>query len=75
MNMTKAQANKIINTLFAAILDIYQGFRLMRDNMERMEKEAEKDHRYTRPAVKGFSVTQAAKYITIQHQFHGKDSN
>lgn len=71
MNMTKAQANAIINTLFAAIPDIYQGFGLMRDNMERMEKEAEKKHRYNHPAVKGFSVGQAAKYFTIQHLFDG----
>lgn len=71
MNMTKTQANAIINTLFAAIPDVYQGFGLMRDNMERMEKEAEKKHRYNRPAVKGFSVGQAAKYFTIQHLFDG----
>ena len=71
MNMTKTQANAIINTLFAAIPDIYQGFGLMRDNMERLEKEAEKKHRYNRPAVKGFSVGQAAKYFTISHLFDG----
>lgn len=71
MNMTKAQANTIINTLFAAIPDIYQGFGLMRDNMERLEKEAEKKHRYNRDAVKGFSVGQAAKYFTIKHLFDG----
>ena len=78
MNMTKAEANKIINTLFAAIPDIYQGFRLMRDNMERVEKEAEKNHRNParggRGSVSGFSVGQAAKYFTIQHLFDGKDS-
>lgn len=71
MNMTKAQANAIINTLFAAIPDIYQGFGLMRDNMELLEKEAEKKHRYNRDAVKGFSVGQAAKYFTISHLFDG----
>lgn len=71
MNMTNAQANTIINTLFAAIPDIYHGFGLMRDNMERLEKDAEKKHRYNRPAVKGFSVGQAAKYFTIRHLFNG----
>ena len=71
MNMTKTQANAIINTLFAAIPDIYHGFGLMRDNMERLEKDAEKKHRYNRPAVKGFSVGQAAKYFTIAHLFDG----
>lgn len=71
MNMTKAQANTIINTLFAAIPDIYQGFGLVRDNLERMEKEAEKNFRRNRDAIKGFSVTQAAKYSTIQHLFDG----
>jgi hypothetical protein len=73
--LSKAQANKIINTLFSAIPDIYQGFYLMRDNMERLEKEAEKQHRRNRPAVNGFSVGQAAKYFTIQHLYQGKSSN
>lgn len=72
MNMTKAQANNLINTLFAAIPDIYQGFDLMRDNLERMEKEAEKRYRkHYRGECKSFSVAQAAKYFTIQHLFGG----
>ena len=71
MNMTKTQANTIINTLFAAIPDIQPGFYVMRDKLERLEKEAEKKHRYNHPAVKGFSVAQAAKYFTISHLFDG----
>ena len=74
MNMTKAQANKIINTLFVAIPDIYQGFGLMRDNLERLEKAAEKEHRKNRDSVQGFSVGQAAKYFTVQHLFDGRES-
>jgi hypothetical protein len=74
MNMTKTQASKIINTLFAAIPDIYQGFGLIRDNLERLEKEAEKKHRSGRPSVDGFSVSQAAKYFTVKHLFDGKSS-
>lgn len=71
MNMTKAQVNAIINTLFAAIPDTYHGFEKMREILFAMEKEAEKKHRYGRPVVKGFSVGQAAKYFTIQHLFDG----
>ena len=71
MNMTKTQANTLINTLFAAIPDIYQGYGTMREILFAMEKQAEKKHRYNRPAVKGFSVAQAAKYFTIQHLFDG----
>lgn len=71
MNMTKAQANTIINTLFAAIPDTYHGFETMREILFALEKDAEKNHRYNRPAVKGFSVSQAAKYFTISHLFDG----
>lgn len=72
--MTKVQANALINKLFAAIPDIYQGFGLMRDKLERLEKEAEKEHRRNRDSVKGFSVGQAAKYFTVQHLFDGESS-
>lgn len=71
MNMTKTQANAIINTLFAAIPDFGSGFQSAKDKMYDLEKDAEKKHRYNRPAVKGFSVGQAAKYFTIQHLFDG----
>lgn len=71
MNMTKTQANAIINTLFAAIPDTYHGFETMREILFALEKDAEKKHRYNRPAVKGFSVSQAAKYFTISHLFDG----
>lgn len=71
MNMTKAQANTIINTLFAAIPDACHGFQPLREILFAMEKEAEKNFRRNRPAVKGFSVAQAAKYFTIQHLFDG----
>lgn len=75
MNMTKTQANKIIKDLFNAIPDIYQGFHLVRDNMERLELKAEKEHRYNRGSVKGFSANDAARYFTIQHLHDGKDNN
>lgn len=73
MNMTKAQANTIINTLFAAIPDFGSGFQSAKDKMYDLEKAAEKQHRYGRtngPAA-SFTVGQAAKYFTIQHLFAG----
>lgn len=74
MNMSKAQANKIINTLFAAIPDIYHGYRRMADKMFDLESSAEKQHRNSRGSVQGFSVIQAAKYFTIVHLMEGRDS-
>lgn len=71
MNMTKAQANTLINTLFVGIPDICTGFHMLSEKMYDIEQAAEKKHRYNRSAVKGFSVGQAAKYFTISHLFDG----
>jgi hypothetical protein len=71
MTLTKSQAVKLINSLFNAIPDIYQGFGLMRDNMYFKELDAEKQHRRNRPSVKGFTATDAARYFTVSHLYQG----
>jgi hypothetical protein len=74
MNMTKTQANKIVQDLFNKIPNIYHGYRYIADKMYDMELKAEKEHRKSRDSVKGFSVGQAAKYFTVKHLIEGKTS-
>ena len=72
---TKAQAIKIINTLFNAIPVIHQGWTTVHDRMYILELGAEKHHRKNRDNVVGFSCQNAARYFTIQHLFEGKDGS
>lgn len=72
MNMTKTQANKIVQDLFNKIPNVWHGYRYIADKMYDMELKAEKEHRKNRDSVKGFSAGQAAKYFTVKHLIDGR---
>lgn len=65
--MKKSEQLALIEKLFAAIPDIWNGFTLMSDDLLRLNVTTEKDHRKHGCVVKGFPVKLAAKYWVVKH--------
>ena len=58
---------KLIETAFRDIPDIYSGFSLVRDAIQRAALEGEKSHRRSRyDTPKSFPASLAAKYFTVK---------
>ena len=67
--MKKSEQFALIEKLFAAIPNIWQGFTLMSDDLLRLNVTVEKDYRKHGRVVKGFPVKLAAKYWVVRHLF------
>lgn len=66
--MTKTKANAIILSAYRALPDIHVGFRLIiQDTLLDECEAAERQHRRGRPAVRGFSTRDAARYFVVKY--------
>lgn len=67
--MKKSEQFALIEKLFVAIPNIWNGFTLMSDDLLRLNIASEKDHRKHTRVVKGFPVKLAAKYWVVNHLY------
>lgn len=67
--MKKSEQFALIEKLFSAIPNIWNGFTLMSDDLLRLNVTAEKDYRKHGRVVKNFPIKLAAKFLAVKHLF------